>query len=150
MRIRTSGGTLAAVLAAILGLALSAIAADKQMRLQALLVWGTSANPPSNSHKPVEPELARKLQTSFKWSNYFEVNRTDFVVPNSGIVNVPVSAKCAIEVKRIAKSTLEVGYIGKGKPVERRIIEITKGNPLIYGGNAPNSNAWFVVLKRLD
>ena len=114
------------------------------------MVWGTSDNPASTTHKAVEPELAKKLRTSFKWDKYFEVNRKPIVVPESGVINVPISEKCALEVRKIQGDTLEVGYIGKGKPVERRIINLTRGNPLIYGGNAPNSNAWFVVLKRLE
>ena len=120
------------------------------MHLEALLVWGTSENPAPTTHKPVEPDVAKKLRTSFKWDKYFEVNRNAFVVPESGKITVPVSKKCALEVKRLQGETLEVGYIGSGKPVERRIITLTRGNPLIYGGNAPNSNAWFVVVKRVD
>jgi len=126
--------------------------AAQKLKLEVQLVWATNdRESPEPSHKPVEPAVLKKLKDlPLKWTNYFEVNRHEFEVPASGVVNVPVSSKCSIEVKRLADTTMEVSFIGKGKPVEKRIMALPRGELLVYGGNAPNATAWLVVLKRLE
>ena len=63
---------------------------------------------------------------------------------------VPISEKCRLNVKGITGPEVEVTLIGKGKEVVRRKQSLPKGEMLVLGGNAPNSTAWLVVLKRLE
>jgi hypothetical protein len=39
---------------------------------------------------------------------------------------------------------------GKGEQVVKRTQSIPKGETLALGGNAPNSTAWLVVLRRKE
>ena len=129
----------------------AAHAAD--MRFEATLVWGTNeAKPPEGKdYKPVDAEIRHKLkELPLKWTNWFEVSRKSFTVPPGPAKEVPVSQKCQLNVQKLSGSELEVTLIGKGKEVMRRKQALPKGDMLALGGNAPNSTAWLVILKRLE
>ena len=150
---RNAAGILAGLFAWLLvgAVAQRASAGDATMKLEVQLVWGTTeSTSPDPNHRPVEADVEKKLKRLFRWSNYFEVSRKTFTVPITGTTNVAVSEKFALEVRRLTRSAVEVGCIGKGKPVERRILALTKDKPLIYGGDAPGATSWFVILKRLE
>jgi hypothetical protein len=53
-------------------------------------------------------------------------------------------------VKKLAGSEVEVSLMGKGKEVVKRKQSLPKGEMLVLGGNAPNSTAWLVLLKRIE
>lgn len=130
---------------------LRAQAAD--MKLQAFLVWGTDDTKPpeGKAYKPVGPDIMHKLKDlPLKWTNWFEVNRKDFVVPQGAIKEVPISEKCQVNVTKISSTEVEVSLIGKGKEVVKRKQSLPTGEMLVLGGNAPNSTAWLVVLKRIE
>jgi hypothetical protein len=130
---------------------LRAQAAD--MKLQAFLLWGTDdAKPPEGkTYKPVAPDILRKLkELPLKWTHWFEVNRKDFAVPQGAVKEVPMSEKCQVNVTMISGAEIEVLLIGKGKEVVKRKQSLPKGETLVLGGNAPNSTAWLVVLKRIE
>lgn len=130
---------------------MSAQAAD--MKYKAFLLWGTNEpNPPAGkNYKPIEGEIHDKLkELPLKWTNWFEVNRKEFTVPKAAAKRVAVSEKCEIEVKNLGEANVEVAQFGKGKEVLRRKQTLEKGQLLILGGNAPNSTAWLIVLKRLE
>lgn len=123
------------------------------MRFAATLAWGTNdpKPPEGKNYKPVRPEIHQKLkELPLKWTNWFEVNRVLFTVPAGPAKEVPVSAKCQLNVRNLNDSQLEVALIGKGKEVVRRKQSLPKGEILVLGGNAPNATAWLVILKRLD
>ena len=123
------------------------------MKLQAFLLWGTDdAKPPEGkTYKPVEPDIIQKLKDlPLKWTNWFEVNRKDFAVPQDTTKEMPMSEKCQVKVRNINGHEVEVSLIGKGKEVVKRKQSLPKGEMLVLGGNAPNSTAWLVVLKRID
>src|SRR5437667_2082041 len=128
---------------------LPAQAAD--LKFEAQLIWGTNEKEsPDPKHKPVDPETRKKLSTlPLKWANYFVVNRTVLVVPPGGVKRAPVSEKCDIEVKDLGHSQIEVTHFGKGKEVWKGKQALAKGEIFpVLGGNAPNSTAWLIVLKR--
>ena len=123
------------------------------MKLQAFLLWGTddSKPPEGKTYKATEPDIKQKLKDlPLKWTNWFEVNRKEFAVPQGAIKEVPVSEKCQLNVKKIIGTEVEVSLIGKGKEVVKRKQSLPKGEMLVLGGNAPNSTAWLVVLKRIE
>lgn len=124
-----------------------------EMKFKTLLLWGTdeSKPPAGKDYKPVEAEVRKKLkELPLKWANWFEVRRSEFTVAEGPVKRVPVSDKCELDVKYLGDSTIEVVHIGKGKEVLRRKQSLGKGEMLILGGNAPNSTAWLIVLKRLE
>jgi hypothetical protein len=123
------------------------------LKLRAFLVWGTDeVRPPEGkAYKPVDLEIRQKLNDlPLKWTNWFEVNRKDFVASQGAVKEVPVSQKCQLQVRKMIGSELEVTLIGKGKEVVKRKQALPKGDLLVLGGNAPNSTAWLVVLKRVE
>lgn len=130
---------------------IGAAAQAGELKFRAYLVWATNAErPPDTALKPVESDVRRKLEElPLKWSNYFEVNRTNFTVLQTGLKEVTLSAKCQIVVKDVDGKNVEVSLIGKGKPVLKRIQPLPMGQMLVLGGNAPNSTGWLVVLRRV-
>jgi len=142
-------------LAATLGLLLGAVldARATEMKLQAFLLWGTddSKPPAGKTYKPANPEIRQKLKDlPLRWTNWFEVRRVDAVVPEATPKQVVISEKCQVNVRKLGGRELEVSLIGKGKEVMRRKQPLPKGELLDLGGNAPNSTAWLVVLKRVE
>lgn len=134
-------------------LAVTSLAAPApDLKLEALLVWGTNERTsPDANHKPVGPHLQKKLEElPLKWSNYFEVKRLRFDVPLSGSKKVQLSEKCELEVKNLGHSKIEVTVFGKGKQCATRTQELTKDDTLILGGNAPGATSWFAVLPRAE
>ncbi len=122
------------------------------MKLEVQLIWGTNdPQSPDPKHKPVEEAVKKKLsELPLKWTNYFEVNRKAFEVLLNGATKAPLSEKCALEVKNLGHSMVEVSLVSKGKEVAKRTQKLPKGETLVLGGNAPNATAWLVVLKRLE
>jgi hypothetical protein len=138
-------------LALLAGSELRAQAAD--MKFQAFLLWGTdnSKPPEGKDYKPVSADIGQKVkELPLKWTNWFEVNRKDFTVPQGTVKEVAVSEKCQVNVKKLGDSDVEVSLIGKGKEVVKRKQSLPKGEMLVLGGNAPNAKAWLVVLKRIE
>lgn len=134
----------------------SAVAAPSvragDLKLEALLVWGTNdARSPDADHKPIEPALQKKLRSfPLKWTNYFEVNRQKFVVPNAGAKKTALSKDCEILVKNAGSGEVELVLFGKGERIGRIKQALPKGELLVTGGNAPNFTAWFVVLRQIE
>jgi len=123
------------------------------MKLQAFLLWGTDDAKPSEgkAYKPVAPDILRKLkELPLKWTHWFEVNRKDVAVQQGAVNEVRMSEMCQVNVTKISGSEVEVLLIGKGKEVVKRKQSLPKGEMLVLGGNAPNSTAWLVVLKRIE
>lgn len=142
---------LGTILLLVAGAGWGAQAAD--VKLQAFLLWGTddSKPPEGKTYQPASPEIRQKLKDlPLKWTNWFEVRRVDFVVPEGGTKEVAISQKCQVNVRKLAGPELEVSLVGKGKEVVKRKQALPKGEFLVLGGNAPNSTAWLVVLKRLE
>jgi hypothetical protein len=145
---------LAALLSAVAllaGVPLRAHATD--LKFEAHLVWGTddATPPPGKDYKPASPDIKKALSgLPFKWANWFEVNRKVVTLPPGGTTSVPLSDKCELHVKDAGKAGLEVSLFGKGKEVVKRTQPLPKGEHLVLGGNAPNSTAWLVVVKRTE
>ena len=127
-------------------------AAEANLKLEALLIWGTNDTRSSDpTHIPVTPEVQKKLQElPFKWTSYFVINRKVLEVAPRGLTKVSMSDKCDIQVKKLDNSTLEVSLFGKHEHVLKRTQALPKGETLVLGGNAPNATSWFVVLKQTE
>lgn len=140
-------GALGLVLAAS---TLATCAEDRQ--LEARLIWGTNAEKsPDPTHKPVEGELARKLNgVPFKFKHYFEVNRKNFAINDKEYVRVEMSKQCFIEVKDKGDSRVTVKLYGEGKQVNRVDKSLPKGETLAIGGDVKDGSAWLVVVQPVE
>jgi hypothetical protein len=153
MRLKIASANLVAWLCAVFFLfaTASAHAASGDMKVEVQLIWATNdKQDPNPNHKPVAPEILEKLkQLPLKWANYFEVNKVTLDIPKGESRKGKLSDKCEVEVKNLDGAQVEVALIGKGDPVWKRIQSLPKGEVLVLGGNAPNSTAWLVALKRI-
>jgi len=121
-----------------------------KLKLEAQLIWGTNDHQsPDPSHKPVDADILKKLQSlPLKWTNYFVVKRQVIEVSTAAPVKTALSEKCEIEIKNLGNATVEVAFFGKKEQVVKQALP--KGDTVVLGGNAPNSTAWLVVLRRLE
>jgi hypothetical protein len=150
-------GVFCALAAWLCGTALAAEAAKEtkeakpasEVKLEATLVWGTNeAQSPNPDHKPVCPEVEKKLKDlPFRWKYYFEVKRKQFQVAEAGTQKVVLSKDCQIVVKNLGKTVVAMDLLGKGERVGTIKQRLPKGEVLVTGGNAANFTGWFVVLK---
>jgi len=140
------------VIGFVSGLHTESAAAEAELKVEAQLVWGTNAKQsPDPKHKPVSEEVRKKLlELPLKWTNYFEVNRKLLSIPAASQKKEALSEKCAVEVKNLGKSKVEVRLFGKGEQVEKRTQDLPKGETLVLAGKAPGETTWLVVLKRLE
>lgn len=122
------------------------------LKLEALLVWGTNdEKSPDPAHKRVDPILARKLAAlPFKWKNYFEINRKHFPVNEKEYTQIEMSKKCMIAVKDGGNSTVKVKMSGDGKEWQRHVKPLPKGETLMFAGDDKNQSAWLVVLRHAE
>ncbi len=129
-----------------------ATARAAEMKLEVQLIWGTSEAASTNAnHKPVEPEVQKKLAgLPLRWSHFFEVKRIQFNVPTAASKKEALSEKCQIEVRNLGKAKVEVTLYGKGQVVLQQTQPLPKGEILVLGGNAPNATGWLVTLKRME
>jgi len=144
--------------ALILGLALAScsmvpsVAQGADVKLEAVLVWGTNGGKPSGSDlKPITDSIAQRLNSlPLKYTNYFEVNRKKFDLKDKGAAEVSMSKECKINVRSLEAGKLEVTLIGRGQPVGKITQELKKGHCLVTGGNAEDSTAWFVLISQVE
>jgi hypothetical protein len=136
----------------LLATVLAAPVSAGELKLEAILIWGTNdEKSPDPKHKAVDPKLAKKLKKSpFKWRNYFEVNRVKFTLAEDQTQKIELSKECKIKVRNLGKSTVEVHLFGKGELVSKITQSLPKDECFVTGGNAANLTAWFVLLRQTD
>lgn len=121
-----------------------------ELKFEVQLIWATNdKKSPNPKHKPVEPEIRKKLdELPLKWENYFEVNRKLFSLARGGKGKVDLSDKCSVEIKDLEGNQVEVKLFDKdGKAVFGRKQPLPQGEVLLLSGNAPDKTAWFVSVK---
>lgn len=152
MKLRAASGSPLAWCILCLGLlaftGLGARAAEA--RIDVRLLWAVQ-NPPTNGSSlklESDKDIIQKL-SSFKWTFYYEMNRTN-IFAGSANQNITLSSNCVIGVKQITSSHFEIALRGKGTPVVRMLQKLPKGDVLVLAGAVPEaeSTAWVIVLKR--
>ena len=139
------------LIAALAFPARTAWAAAGDMDLEAQLIWGTNDLKPDSKLKPAGPNLSGKLRNSpFKWDHYFEVHRETFTLKVNEEKTITMSKNCDIKVMNLGDEQIKFQLIGKGKLANTVSQALPKGQLLVTGGDAENSTAWFVALKRVD
>jgi hypothetical protein len=122
-----------------------------ERKFEAQLIWATNEKQsPNTNHIVVESEIRERLnKLPLKWENYFEVNRQQLCLDKGGTNRVVLSHKCTVEVNMKDAKKVEVLLIGKnGKVITSQAQPLEKGNIVVLGGEAPNSTAWLVTVKR--
>ena len=118
---------------------------------EAQLIWGTNEKQSDPKLKPADPKLVEKLQKSpFKWNYYFEMHKVNIKLKLNEEKTVTMSRNCVISVTSLKEDQVKFQLIGKGKLANTVTQELPAGRLSIVGGDAENSTAWFVVLKRVE
>jgi hypothetical protein len=121
------------------------------IKIEAKLIWATDeAKSPNPNHTPVDPATVERLRKTFKWKNYFVVNKLVKEIPSRESQRFELSKKCTIEIKELEGPRVEVTLIGDGKPVHRAVKPLNKGESFVYSGDDKNETAWFVIITELE
>jgi hypothetical protein len=139
----------------VLGLILLAGSAGEvlaaNLRIEAKLVWATDeAKSPDPKHKLMDAATSESLRKTFKWKNYFEVNRVVKEVPARSSNKFELSKRCTIEITELEGPKIAVKLIGEGKELHKTTLTISKGKSVVYSGDDKNQNAWFVIITQLE
>jgi hypothetical protein len=119
-----------------------------EVNLELRLIWGTNdSTSPDPKHKPISPELAKKMG-AFKWKNYFEVNRQQIALAPKAGQSAVMSPQCTVSVTNLGNGKIDVSLIGQGKAVHKETHPLGHGL-LVIGGDATNDTAWFVIVKEI-
>lgn len=140
-------------LCAILILAVAGTAARAaELKLEAQLIWASNqSTSPNPKHKPVGPEIKKKLESlPLKWSYFYEVNQKEFSVADAGTAKIELSGKCELEIRDLGDNKVEISLCGNGKVVWKGTQALPKKEILVLGGNAPGDSAWLVTIKRIE
>jgi hypothetical protein len=144
--VRPNSLVLAAIL--LLACAFASGAADLgSLPVELQLIWATNEpKSPNPKHHPVGPEVQKMLEESpYRWKYYFEVNRTVVDVPSDrSLEKVTMSRHCALDIKYLGKSHVQVKLYGDGKLVSMH----KESLPLLLAGDAMNGTAWFVLIRK--
>ena len=137
--------------AALLFPVVSAHAAPGDATFEAQLIWGTNEKQSDPKLKPADPKLVSKLKNSpFKWNYYFEMRREVLKLKLNEEKTVTMSRNCVISVTNLKDEQVKFQLFGKGQLANTVTQGLPKDQLLVTGGDAENSTAWFVVLKRVD
>ena len=124
----------------------------EELKIEAKLLWATNDDTsPNPKHKKVDEEFAKKLRNiPFKWKNYFEENRVTGVIPSRQSRQFKMSAQCTIEITELEGPKVEVKLIGEGKPVNKTIKALSRGECFTIGGDSKNGSAWLVIVTQTN
>ena len=137
--------------AAWLGIVWTGQATASELKVEAVLVWGTDDDKPSDPNlKPVDKDTVERLRKIFVWKNYYEVRRKKAVIPSRGSSRIRMSDKCEVEIKELAGPKVEYQLIGQGKRVLTAEANFVKGEKLCFAGEDKGRTAWFVVMTLLE
>jgi hypothetical protein len=120
-----------------------------EQKFTAMLIWGTDGEKPKEKEKElkdVDPDLKEKFKNIFKWTNYFEVTRTNVLVKTGEPQNLKLSEKCEVKINHTDKGT-EFELFGEKKSVAKQTVSMPVKDIQVIAGPDKNATAWFVVLK---
>ena len=158
-RLRQNSGLLALGVASLTLLGSLQLLAD-DLQIQARLVWGTNNPKPEGSkYTALDPKGREKLR-QFKWQNYWVVNQAVSKLDAQKASRMPLSEKCAVDVKDLGNGTAEIRLfeLKAGtepklvKPVHHSLSALRKGEYCILAGDdkAVWDDAWFVIVTAAE
>lgn len=128
----------------------AAVTQAADLKVEVKLIWGSNADSsPDPKHKKLDTNLTEFFKKTYKWKNYFEVNRKNVTIPEGKQVPVPLSDVCKVEVKYLGGNRIEVKLYGHGKLVITGIHNLPQNDRLVIAGDDKNDSAWFIAFKRL-
>jgi hypothetical protein len=139
------------LLALLAGLLLAAGASASDIKVEAVLAWGTNGEKPKDANlKVLDKATTEKLTKVFKWKNYFEVNRKKATIPSRSSSKIAVSKECEVEITELEGSKVAYRLIGKGNPVNKTVVALSRGESFVIAGEDKNETAWFIVITETD
>jgi len=137
-----------ALLALLFSIAVTAHAAQGDLKLEAQLVVGSNDDKPAPGLKPVAKEIEKKLKhLPLKWQHYYVEAGKKFNVGNNGTKNIALSKSCQISVKNLGDARVELTLASDDKTVGRVTQSLRKGQTLVAGAG---DESRIVVLMQQD
>ena len=122
-----------------------------ELKLEGRLIWGTNDEKFNDPKcKPVDEATAEKLRKVFQWKRYFDVSKKTTTIPSRGMGKLEMSNKCTVEITELEGPKVEVKLIGNGKPVNKTVKQLSKGESFTLAGDCKDGSAWFVIITELD
>jgi len=129
----------------------NSVAAD-ELKLNALLVWGTNElKPEGKDFKPLPEELRNGLRP-LRWKNYYVV-KTEGVVASKKVNKVVLSERCTLTVQKVAPNQVETQLFNPlsptpNKPVFGQRLDFKDGHRHAIAGDSKDNwdDAWAVYL----
>jgi len=138
-------------LAVLAGLLLAGGAVASDIKVEAVLVWGTNGEKPKDANlKVADKATTEKLGKVFKWKNYFEVSRKSASIPSRSSSKIAVSKDCEVEITELEGAKVAYRLIGKGNPVNKTVAALSKGESFVIAGEDKNETAWFIVITETE
>lgn len=139
------------LLAVSAGLLLTSGTFASDIKVEAVLVWGTNGEKPKDGNLKVADKVTtEKLAKVFKWKNYYEVSRKSASIPSRSSSKLGVSKDCEVEITELEGAKVAYRLIGKGNPVNKTVVALTKGESFVIAGEDKNETAWFIVITETE
>ena len=102
---------------------------------------------PTPAAQPIGPKLGDRLHSVFKWKHYWEIKRDTITVQEGAKAFKRITADRSVEVTLVNPGQLSLSVYKAGK-LTRTITQSTGAQFFIVGGDTPEEQSWFVVLRR--
>jgi len=112
-----------------------------------LIRGNDQGDPPTESAKPIGPILSKKLNSVFKWKDYWELKRECVVLKEGGKVRKRLSPEHEVEIELPNPDTFTFRIFLNGRLTRTRIQPVRDAF-CIAGGNAGANQSWFIVVRR--
>lgn len=129
---------------------LAAAASAADLKVEARLVWGANDQKGVTNGKPVDAELAAKLQGTLKWKYYFEITNQCASIALNKTRELKMSDQWTLGIKNLGGSRAEVNCVGEGKQRCKGAYTLTPPKWLVLAGNGTNDTPWFICLRSKD
>ena len=124
-----------------------------KMKLSAQLIWGTDEESKDPKLKPIDPKVAKKLESlKLKWKHFYLVNVKEFSVAEGATETIEMSNECDLVIKNVDGTNVEIQLVGKKRGSAGKVTTkaLGKGKCLVTGGDASNSTAWYVFMRQVE
>ena len=133
-----------AILTILCVLNLAAMRESEKVTCHVQLIRGTDQQPIGNV-KLAGPKLTKKL-SSFRWKNYWEVNRQTVSLSRAQTTKVKLSDSRDVHLSLLNASEVEI-KVYRANQLTQKCRQSIQEKMAIVGGEREKDEAWFVVVR---
>jgi hypothetical protein len=123
-------------------------AGDQRFTFYVQIIRGTNGDKPNDAMwEVVEPKLTKKLSPIFKWKHYWEMKRQTVSVTKGKVTRVAATGEREVEIELVKENQIELRLYRK-RELRRKMKASVETTMTILGGEAPENEGWFIVVRR--